>query len=174
VEDSGETMITMSSILMQEVASVYALLDPRTLQIKYVGSTKQQVLMRTSQKKKYSGELVSEWVEQLYKENLYPITALLEVVDCKVRNEAESKWIRYTLSLGCDLLNTSDPCGDWRSQPQNKINIKRRLELKRKREAFLDEYAIAHPELTTRYTVMESIAKESETAAPIPIEEVRI
>lgn len=87
---------------------VYALRDPRSNAIRYVGIT-------TNLQKRYSSHLKAKdatprgiWIRELLAANLAPILEVLETgedADCQT---PERRWIATLRATGCDLTNTTD------------------------------------------------------------------
>jgi hypothetical protein len=84
---------------------IYALKDPETGEIRYIGKT-------NNPKKRMSSHLSPEkskslpsirWVLKLRKQNKKPIMEIIEETDDW--ESCEIKWISYYRSIGCDLLN---------------------------------------------------------------------
>lgn len=89
---------------------VYALLDPYTQAVRYVGYTTTTLQTRFSYHCMCADENPrTEWIQGLLKVGKAPIIFTLEKVNSKVHlPEVEKKWISYGKSAGWDLLNVSE------------------------------------------------------------------
>lgn len=94
---------------------VYGLLDPDTLEIRYVGKTSnperrylEHVAPSRTKSKTYRGS----WLKSLFLQNKRPGFVILErnVTDA---NEAEMRWIRNLKSLGARLVNGTEGGDGW-------------------------------------------------------------
>lgn len=87
---------------------VYALVDPRTSEVRYVGAS-QNLRQRTREHARgFSGsQTVGKWTRELRKAGLKPQVYLLQlVVETERRQVAEVRWIRGCVERGARLLNT--------------------------------------------------------------------
>ena len=97
--------------------SIYALKDPITQQIRYIGQTRKSIEERAShhwrdrKQQKNENNHKANWISKLYEEsNLRPEVILIEKVVIStdnLLNERERYWIAYYRELGFDLTNTS-------------------------------------------------------------------
>jgi len=92
---------------------VYALVDPRTDQVRYVGKTIrgieriQEHTQKSSTKREQTHK--ARWIRQLAAEGFTPTVRLLEVQPTRTRlNEAEVKWIAFGREQGWPLTNLTD------------------------------------------------------------------
>jgi len=88
--------------------TIYALVDPRTNEIRYVGRTINKPKIR------FAGHISqlteshkSRWIRQLIGKQLLPVLAVLETGDGH-SGEAEKRWIRDLRAVGCNLTNSTD------------------------------------------------------------------
>jgi hypothetical protein len=83
---------------------VYALLDPDTLAVRYVGCSRNIVRRHRSHG---SASSAMWWHRDLRAQGKYPILRTLEVVWCVADEwrEVERRWIGRALAEGADLLN---------------------------------------------------------------------
>lgn len=91
---------------------IYALIDPRTNEIKYIGHAR-NVDKRYKQhcdimNPKYSNLHKKNWIKQLFDINLKPIIRVIEECDNSNYNLRERYWIKYYRDLGCKLTNLTD------------------------------------------------------------------
>lgn len=99
---------------------IYALVDPRTGIIRYVGKT-------TNPSFRLEGHLRDrrrcervKWLRELKHANLEPVMVILEVVHAPVRwQDREVFWIAMGRELGWDLTNVADG-GDAPAPPSRK------------------------------------------------------
>lgn len=105
---------------------IYALADPRTKEIKYIGKTNRtlearlsQHLSQSIQEKNYR----ANWIKSLIKQNLKPETILLE--ECSEENWAEREkfWISYGREQNWRLTNSTEG-GEGCSNPSDKTRKK--------------------------------------------------
>jgi hypothetical protein len=92
-----------------EKVKIYALIHPKTKQIKYIGKTKHKLNVRLSQhiSDKNSKTYKFKWISQLKKLELTPDIILIEEVDEHSWKEKETMYIELFKSLGYKLTNTS-------------------------------------------------------------------
>lgn len=90
---------------------IYALVDPTSLEIRYVGKTVKSIKYRLDQHIRLSRcndqTHKSKWIRSLTKEGYSPYVFELEVA---IENwqESEQFWIAYLRSIGCRLTNYTD------------------------------------------------------------------
>lgn len=91
------------------VARIYALIDPRTKEIRYVGWTIRRLSqrLRNHLREKGSNRKV-RWVQKLRRLGLEPQITLVQEVPSESWVRAERYWIAYFKILGCDLVNGTD------------------------------------------------------------------
>lgn len=99
------------------IGKIYALKDPITEQIRYIGQTRISIEERAShhwrdrEQEKNKNNHKANWISKLYKDHgVKPIVILIEnITDCtnSLLNEKEKHWIKYYRDLGFDLTNTS-------------------------------------------------------------------
>lgn len=92
---------------------IYALLDPLSKEIKYIGKSSRGMLEPKTYSKPSASKgkrKVSKWIKKLQKLNLKPEILIIEenIIDEKTLNEREIFNISYYRSLGCDLKNLTD------------------------------------------------------------------
>lgn len=97
--------------------SIYALLDPITNVIRYIGQTRgtienrKELHWRDRNQKKNINNHKANWIRKLYRENkLKPNVILIEkLIDTsdEVLNNREKYWIEFYRKEGIDLTNTS-------------------------------------------------------------------
>ena len=85
---------------------VYALVDPRTDAIRYVGKSHQRDKSRLREHiKSPTNAYTEEWIGELLAAGRTPIMRILEDCDTNTVFEREAFWIRHLLERGCKLLN---------------------------------------------------------------------
>lgn len=92
---------------------IYCLKDPSTLEIRYVGKTKQKLYARLSAHKRYARTTLrpthaTNWINKLLKNNLSPIIEVLEIVNEDSWQDREKFWIKHYKSNGLNLTNTQE------------------------------------------------------------------
>jgi hypothetical protein len=85
-------------------AFIYALKDPDSLAIRYVGKS-----VDPEQRYKFHlnmrGGLVGDWIDMLKKRHQQPTLCVLEKVAIDEAEDREQWWIDHLVSEGCRLLN---------------------------------------------------------------------
>lgn len=86
---------------------VYALVDPRNNEVRYVGCSKNVPARTLEHTRGFSGSAtVGKWTRQLRKLGLKPRVFLLAMVDVERRQTGEIQWIKGCAERGARLLNT--------------------------------------------------------------------
>lgn len=95
------------------MSSIYAMGDPRTQQVHYVGKAK-NVYRRFAQHliAPHHNEQKDAWMDDIKAAGIAPFLITLETdVDVSMENERERYWIEYYLALGAPLTNIAHgPC----------------------------------------------------------------
>lgn len=99
--------------ISRRVVKIYALVDPRTGSVRYVGKTETSLRRRLSMHISHvrTGYLCGpcqKWIAELMNVGLRPQIIALEEVDRTNWESAERKWINHYRSLDAQLLNISD------------------------------------------------------------------
>src|SRR5258708_5038519 len=125
---------------------IYALIDPVTGQVKYVGKTiqtlKQRLAAHLCAARGNTHTHSSRWMGGLLKQGLIPEVEILEVATDDWQ-EAEEFWIANMRFLGCHLTNHTgggDGLTSYRHTPQTIENM-RRAQQKRRAEQIVDPLA---------------------------------
>lgn len=89
---------------------IYALVDPRDNEVRYVGKTKQTIKKRYQQHLKAARLRTDEswrthWISKLLRLGYSPRIELLQEVPVTDWRKAEQYWIGYYRSIGCRLTN---------------------------------------------------------------------
>ena len=91
---------------------IYALVDPHTGQVRYVGQTTRSLRARLYEhleechlQKRLTAKDI--WIYKLYRENKAPKIVPLESVDSGERDMAERRWIAHYRMRGADLFNVT-------------------------------------------------------------------
>lgn len=88
---------------------IYALIDPFTCKIRYIGKTvrlKERLQNQCNEKTK---TYRSNWIQSILSKGKKPIQVVLqELSDSEDWQEAERKWIRIARKYGWNLVNTTD------------------------------------------------------------------
>jgi predicted GIY-YIG superfamily endonuclease len=92
---------------MSDVAYIYALVDPRTGEMRYVGKANDidQRVRAHRQSSRYGETRRTQWLRELYAEGLEPVMMPLEAVSSESWRSAEQRWIAGYRSQGFDLVN---------------------------------------------------------------------
>lgn len=84
---------------------IYALVDPRTQAIRYIGRTN-NLKLRLQGHRIQPSRKVGAWIQELQQNGLKPHCRLLEKIDQDVEvDAAELTWIKWAQDHGSDLLN---------------------------------------------------------------------
>lgn len=95
----------------EDTVQIYALVDPRTLKIRYVGKAidPQQRCRDHMKESELKGSCRRvTWLRKLKKMGLAPTVSILETVENSKWQEPERKWIAHFRKNGADLVNTLD------------------------------------------------------------------
>jgi hypothetical protein len=97
---------------------IYALLDPRSFVLRYVGKTSNTLIRRLAKhlvESRHNRWRSGRWIQSLVKLGLRPVIVSLQIVpDGTDWAAAERFWISHFKATGCDLLNHT-PGGEGRS-----------------------------------------------------------
>ena len=89
--------------------AIYALLDPDTGAVRYIGQSKRRYARFKDHLNDRSQTHRSHWIRSLLARGLLPLFATLEWIPDGVRwAESERAWIAAARSAGCDLVNGTD------------------------------------------------------------------
>jgi hypothetical protein len=102
------------------IGLIYALVDPRTKEIRYCGKTAKAMCYRLANHRREArngvNRHVCHWVRSVLEAGFDPIVVRLEEIplagldrteQIRLLNEAEKKWIAELKELGCDLTNAT-------------------------------------------------------------------
>lgn len=85
---------------------IYALSDPRTGEVRYVGKSNNPELRAADHRRRsQSNKAKKEWVEDLRMHGLFPKLSILEIVPFSEWQIRERYWIEHRRSSGDDLFN---------------------------------------------------------------------
>lgn len=160
---------------------VYALLDPRTSEIRYVGVTHRTVRLTEHLSKARRGERTyrSTWVRSLLGLGLEPTVSILESGAGPAWPEREAFWIAECRKAGCNLTNATDggegilgwkPNAEQRSKMAkaavlNHTGKKRSLESRKRMSEARKRVAAREAELGVRRTYVRSLETLEKMAA---------
>lgn len=95
---------------MSDVIYIYALIDPRDNQCRYIGISKhptKRLYQHISEAKRKKPNHKNNWVNLIYKLGLEIEQIIIEESTIHLYKEAERFWIAYFKTLGANLLNVS-------------------------------------------------------------------
>lgn len=102
-------------------AAIYALIDPSTDEIRYIGKTVQRSDVRLQQHvESPTNANMRKWIANLRAVGMEPKIRLITCCPIAEWQHHESRWIRWARELGARLLNV-DPGGECR-RPGGKLN----------------------------------------------------
>lgn len=90
---------------------IYALCDPNTLRVRYVGKSnnpKERLSGHLSERSLRAGNEKNAWLKSLLLQGLRPVLIILQEITHGCWAEAERAWICLFRMQGCSLTNTSD------------------------------------------------------------------
>jgi len=162
---------------MEDKVFIYALVDPRTNEIRYVGFAKNiesRYREHIRETKRYSTHKVN-WLKQLLRNGLEPIRVFLDEVPAEDWSLCESAWIVYGLEQGWPLTNMTlggDGCLGRRHSEKTKLRIslsnKGRQSLEGTKNPF---YGKRHNEVTKR-RISNKLSGENGVNAKLDSQEV--
>lgn len=130
---------------MIDIRYTYALVDPRTFEIRYIGITKHSDMRLTEHIRIAKNDTDSNihkrsWIKQLLKLDLKPIFVILESCPIEDSSNSEIWWISLCKSLGFNLTNLTNG-GDF---PPSWEGKKHSEETKKKQSKSIGEYYSTH------------------------------
>lgn len=112
-----------------ETTFIYALIDPSTQQIRYVGKSDDP----KDRLRRHLGDGANihktRWIAKLKRQGLIPLLHILEEVPYSQWQEKERYWIAYYREQGCSLLNKTDG-GDGLSGYEYTDEIRKKMSLR--------------------------------------------
>lgn len=91
-------------------AIIYGLVDPDTDELRYIGKTtcepSRRLHLHLSEARRQCATPKTQWIRALLREGKRPVVVALQQVDYGFWPEAERRWVRAALEIGCDLLNS--------------------------------------------------------------------
>lgn len=95
---------------INKLPKIYALIDPISKEVRYVGQTIRHPFKRLSDHiskyNSYNNLYFKHWISKLLKNNLKSKIIVLEYN--AIWNESEIKWIKKCKNIGCRLVNATD------------------------------------------------------------------
>lgn len=87
---------------------VYALIDPRTNEVRYIGATNNLLRRLNEHMRLYGGNTrKNSWLKELKDAHMLPHMHTLEVLeDERYNQDCEDAWIAAYVEAGADLLNS--------------------------------------------------------------------
>ena len=121
--------------------SVYALCEPGTLDVRYVGVTNQPIHIRLAahvSKAKMLHSHIGQWISSLSANGKRPDCILLTQCPSEMAREVEQAWIVLFIENGYDMLNVRD-CNN-KGKERVRISKEKRLHAKQapRRDIFYD------------------------------------
>lgn len=95
---------------MSRQVAIYSLLDPDTIEIRYVGKSidpKERLKHHMSRAGLQVHCRATNWKKSILNRGLIPLLGILEMVPEEIWQEREQFWIQKLLDEGCDLTNTT-------------------------------------------------------------------
>lgn len=95
------------------MVNIYKLLHPETLEVRYIGKTKESLSRRFHKHigNRNGNSKVAKWIKHLYSNGQRPIIELIERVDFQIWEEREIFWINHYRNLGTNLMNIANGGG---------------------------------------------------------------
>lgn len=90
---------------MKESSYIYALVEPQTNEVFYVGVTQRPLFRLATHVRHTSNKRLALRFANIFQQNLRPKMRILETVTEEERSERERYWIVYHLRQGADLCN---------------------------------------------------------------------
>jgi len=87
---------------------IYALIDPRTMDVRYVGKSNNPYRRYNRHLFESDATHKERWILSLRSDGFVPIMQIIEVCDKNVWQDRERDWIAFYRKIGCDLTNTTD------------------------------------------------------------------
>jgi hypothetical protein len=84
---------------------IYVLKDPDTLNVRYVGETRDTIARLRTHVYYYQGTRKCDWVRMLIDADKIPILEIIEETVSELKKERERYWIEYFNNRNCNLLN---------------------------------------------------------------------
>ena len=99
---------------MSDTTFIYALRDPNTKEIKYIGKTNNPRTRLSGHKMAGVNQRLSDWIRSLQEQGQQPVMQILEECPRKNHRKAELSWLFLFLDCGFELFNAVYPGMDWR------------------------------------------------------------
>jgi len=113
---------------------IYALVDPTTDNIRYIGKTsrnpKHRYTSHISSARYNTNTYLYRWIRLLLNNNKKPLMFVVEVCDTSIVSEREIYYIDFYKSLGCNLTNTA--IGGTGGNVWNKLSDDKKVEIRKK------------------------------------------
>jgi len=92
------------------MVNIYKLVEPTTLEVRYVGKTKKTLKKRmcTHIFNKGNKAKVNKWIRKLIREDKKPLIELIERCPTEIWQEREKYWIAFYRNKNCNLMNITD------------------------------------------------------------------
>lgn len=139
--------------------SIYVLVDPNTLCIRYVGQTiktsLKERLNEHIQELKRSSYRVCNWIKSLTKQKCKPLILLVAKYSTNNINQAEIEWIKL-LRKSCDLTNHLDGGNQgfgYKHSKERRAKISKALKGKKKSKECLLKQRIVQSKIVYQYTI---------------------
>jgi len=118
----------VESAILNAMVKIYALIDPRDNEIRYVGKTKNRLTTRLGQHiedvvYKQERNWRTHWIAELLRLGYRPRIELIQEVPDEFWRQAEPYWISYYRAIGCRLTNGTEG-GDGGYSPTPDVRAK--------------------------------------------------
>ena len=118
---------------------IYALCDPRTLEVRYVG--KADNIYERLYKHLHEKEVThkAKWIQSLLNLGMLPIYQILEECDTSIWQQREKDWIAFEKKIGCNLTNATIGGDGVMDGKHHTFEARAKIKVARKKQVFTEE-----------------------------------
>jgi|SRR5579863_7095583 len=100
----------------QRPVCIYGLIDPRSMQLRYIGQTRypERRVKQHMSIDPWENEKKADWIQELKTSDLLPLLVILERVSPAFAFIREKHWITHAIDCGCPLTNVRSVKSYWR------------------------------------------------------------